>query len=100
MTTHKSYPELIADLDRINAEIAAAQTAERSAAIEQIKTLMAEFGISADELTARRARKKHRTSVAKYRDPISGVTWSGRGREPSWIVGKDRADFVIQPSLV
>lgn len=31
---------------------------------------------------------------AKYRDPASGKTWSGMGRAPFWIVGKDRARFV------
>jgi DNA-binding protein H-NS len=26
----------------------------------------------------------------------SGATWSGMGREPSWITGKDRAAFVVK----
>ncbi|MFM0319989.1 H-NS family nucleoid-associated regulatory protein [Paraburkholderia nemoris] len=33
---------------------------------------------------------------AKYRDPKSGATWSGRGPAPAWLSGaKDRAKFVI-----
>jgi len=33
---------------------------------------------------------------AKYRDPKSGATWSGRGPAPAWLVGaKDRAKFLI-----
>src|SRR6202008_141481 len=37
--------------------------------------------------------------AAKYRDPISGATWSGRGRAPAWLEGfKDRAAFLIDSS--
>lgn len=32
---------------------------------------------------------------AMYRDPLSGATWSGRGRAPAWI-GSDRARFLIE----
>ncbi|SIT47771.1 Histone family protein nucleoid-structuring protein H-NS [Paraburkholderia piptadeniae] len=34
--------------------------------------------------------------AAKYRDPKSGATWSGRGRAPAWLAGaKDRSKFLI-----
>ena len=32
---------------------------------------------------------------AKYRDPASGATWTGRGKPPGWIRGKDREGFLI-----
>ena len=33
---------------------------------------------------------------AKYRDPKSGATWSGRGPAPAWLAGaKDRRKFLI-----
>jgi DNA-binding protein H-NS len=33
---------------------------------------------------------------AKYRDPKSGATWSGRGSAPAWLAGaKDRSKFLI-----
>ncbi|OAJ60782.1 hypothetical protein A6V36_03050 [Paraburkholderia ginsengiterrae] len=33
---------------------------------------------------------------AKYRDPKSGATWSGRGPAPAWLAGaKDRSKFLI-----
>ena len=31
----------------------------------------------------------------KYRDPATGATWTGRGREPKWIEGKDRAGYLV-----
>ncbi|WP_373785874.1 H-NS family nucleoid-associated regulatory protein, partial [Delftia acidovorans] len=33
--------------------------------------------------------------VAKYRDPASGATWTGRGKPPRWIEGKDRKALEI-----
>jgi DNA-binding protein H-NS len=31
----------------------------------------------------------------KYRDPVSGATWTGRGITPKWIIDKNREDFLI-----
>jgi len=31
----------------------------------------------------------------KYRNPATGQTWTGRGKAPKWIDGKDRAKFLI-----
>jgi DNA-binding protein H-NS len=33
--------------------------------------------------------------AAKFRNPETGATWSGRGREPNWLKGKNRDDFKI-----
>jgi DNA-binding protein H-NS len=48
------------------------------------------------------AKVKVKTSIkkasvpAKYRDPASGVTWSGRGSAPAWIRdAEDRSPFLI-----
>ena len=45
----------------------------------------------------RKVRRRNGDKVAaKFRDPETGKTWSGRGREPTWIKGKDREEFKIQ----
>ena len=31
----------------------------------------------------------------KYRDHISGETWSGRGKEPSWLIKQDISKFRV-----
>src|SRR4029453_6995236 len=37
--------------------------------------------------------------VAKYRDPETGKTWTGRGKPPNWIAAaKDRTPFLIDES--
>jgi DNA-binding protein H-NS len=50
--------------------------------------------------TAASSKSTLQTGVAKYRDPKSGKTWTGRGKPPLWIVGvKDRTPFLIDPGM-
>jgi len=48
-----------------------------------------------------RAPKKDKSEVtkakvvAKYRDPVSGKEWSGRGLAPRWLQGRDKNAFLI-----
>ncbi|WP_425428790.1 H-NS family nucleoid-associated regulatory protein [Caballeronia novacaledonica] len=56
---------------------------------------MREYGISLNELMGRKPGAQPDEPSAKYRDPVSGLTWSGRGRTPGWIAGKDRNEFLI-----
>jgi DNA-binding protein H-NS len=44
---------------------------------------------------AKAASKPASKVAAKYRDPATGQTWTGRGKAPKWIDGKDRNQFVI-----
>ncbi|MFP3558570.1 H-NS family nucleoid-associated regulatory protein [Paraburkholderia sp. SIMBA_049] len=58
----------------------------------------ASAGISVPvRVAAKRAGNYARgTQPAKYRDPITGATWSGRGRAPAWLAGaKDLSSFLI-----
>ncbi|MGA9918554.1 MAG: H-NS histone family protein [Paraburkholderia sp.] len=34
----------------------------------------------------------------KYQDPVTGATWSGRGRAPSWIRNRSYNDFLVKQS--
>ena len=55
---------------------------ERSALLDAAKS-----GGLASTRTPKRASKRKGVKVApKYRCPISGVTWTGRGRAPAWVV--------------
>ncbi|MBK3786995.1 H-NS histone family protein [Paraburkholderia aspalathi] len=98
-----SYLQLLAQRAQLDADIAAARAAERRAAIEQIRNQMTEYGITAAELDERRGRHRVPASqlAPRYRDPVSGATWSGRGRPPRWLAGRDRQAYRIDalPSL-
>jgi DNA-binding protein H-NS len=46
---------------------------------------------------SRKVAAAKNVGVAKYRDPASGKTWTGRGKPPLWIAGvEDREPFLIK----
>jgi DNA-binding protein H-NS len=70
-------------------------------AIAKVKTLVAEFGLTPEDIFGKGNRTAKSTGASKnpvapkYRDPLTGQTWTGRGKAPKWIDGKDRAHFAI-----
>lgn len=94
-----TYQELIAQRTALEEQIKAARAAEVAGVVAQIKDLMALYGLTASDISSAsgsRAQPRKTGSVApKYRDPSTGQTWTGRGKAPKWIEGKDREQFLI-----
>ncbi|CAN0640346.1 H-NS family nucleoid-associated regulatory protein [Burkholderia cepacia] len=93
-----TYHELLEKRAALEAEINAAKESARESALKEVRQLVSEFNISAREVYGARATRRRGRAEAKYRHPETGATWSGRGRPPAWIEGKDRARFEIQQS--
>jgi DNA-binding protein H-NS len=95
-----SYKQLTAQLEKLHKEVEAAREKEVAQAIADIKQKIAEYDLTAEELgfttQSKPARKTAAGSVAKYRNPKTGETWSGRGRSPGWLAGKNRERFLIE----
>ena len=93
--------ELIKQREALDAQIAQTRQTELADAIGKVKALVAEHGLTAEDVfgSAKRGPKASgatKNPVApKYRDAATGQTWTGRGKAPKWIDGKDRAQFVI-----
>ena len=94
MTT---YQELLKQREALDAQIAEVRKGELANAVSQARQLVQEFGLTAQDIFGgtRQSKVKGTTVAAKYRDPSTGATWSGRGKPPLWIAGKDRAQFAI-----
>ncbi|KVM62620.1 histone [Burkholderia gladioli] len=92
---NKTYPELLAECTELEAKLARARASVRDEALCTIRKLMIDFGIDADELTGTPGVKRPGSRAPKYWDPESGRTWTGRGRVPAWIAGKDRSTFEL-----
>ncbi|MFM0341112.1 H-NS histone family protein [Paraburkholderia fungorum] len=92
-----SYKQLTAQLEKLHKEVALAREKEVAQAIADIKQKVAEYDLTAEELgfTSKPTTARKTASVAKYRNPKTGETWSGRGRSPSWLAGKNRDRFLI-----
>ena len=94
--------ELLAQKAALEKQIAQTQRDERQSAIAQVKSLMAEYGLVASDLSTRGPKKGSTgTKVApKYRNKATGETWSGRGLQPRWLkaamsTGKKLTDFAV-----
>jgi len=96
MTTYQEYKAKIAELETL------AETArknELAAAKEQIASIMRNYNLSPSDLGASAKVKVVKTRApvpTKYRDDATGQTWTGRGRAPKWLEGKDKAQFLIK----
>ena len=89
----ETHRELQAQLDELNKRIQAARQEEAAAALEQIRELIVLFGFSPDEVFGRPSRKPKAARSPKFRDPVSGRTWSGRGPRPQWLKGDDAEQY-------
>jgi DNA-binding protein H-NS len=78
--------ELHARIAELQEEVKRVQSAARVEGIQKIRALMAEYGISVDDLGAQSAKRGKTGKVAaKYRHRSTGESWSGRGLKPKWL---------------
>ncbi|MBI2733087.1 MAG: H-NS histone family protein [Aquabacterium sp.] len=94
-----------ADLEK---QLQDARRAERVGVIAQIKSLLAEHGLTVADLGLKPGKPAATGSNAsagrkvapKYRNAQTGETWTGRGLQPKWVQaaiasGKKLEDFAI-----
>lgn len=101
------------EMDKLQKQIEQLEQRNRKPAIASILRTMREFDITPEEITQAFAKGKPgraaspRTATKrapvppKYRHPDSGMTWTGRGRTPIWLVneekaGRTREEFLIE----
>lgn len=99
-----TYKQLLAEKEALEAKLNEARQTEVADVIERIRTLMTDYGLSADDIAQKRrrgrpagvaSRKSAGTLPPKYMDPKTGKTWSGRGRAPAWL-GKRPERFLVE----
>lgn len=96
MTTYNDYQKQIAELQRLAED---ARKNEITSAKEKIFAIMREHGLTLADLGPAHkasAAKPHKAVAVKYRDDATGQTWTGRGRVPNWLSGKDKNDYLIK----
>jgi len=97
-----SLSELLARKDALERQIRSAQSTAKATAIAQVRELMSRHGLTTSDI-AQKSMSKLGTGkkvAAKYRDPVLGATWTGRGLKPKWLTaalaaGKSLEDFAI-----
>jgi DNA-binding protein H-NS len=122
----KTYRAMLAEIERLQRKAETLRRTELKGVIKHIRELIAQHGLSGADLgldgaksaaaprqfrdlmaalpaRGRKAGKAGKAAtaslakgVARYRDPATGKTWTGRGKPPNWIAGaKDRTAFEI-----
>ena len=96
---NNSYKDLLKQRELLEQQINEARHREISDALAKIQSIIVEFSLTQqDVFPVGRSRSAAKGSkvAAKYRDPATGATWTGRGKAPRWIQDKDRAQFEIK----
>lgn len=98
MTMTSTYQNLLARKAELEAQIAAAQAERKAEGIAQARAMIQEHGLTAADVSPAPGKAKGSVGAPKYRDPATGATWTGRGKPPNWINGKDRAPYQVSPA--
>jgi len=96
--TMPSYQELLAQREQLDKQIKEAVQREKADGIAKAKVIIEQYGLNASDLFSRKAASSRGPSgkvAPKYRDPSTGETWTGRGKAPKWIEGKNRSLYAI-----
>ncbi|QXW20180.1 H-NS histone family protein (plasmid) [Comamonas aquatica] len=98
-----SYKELLAQRAQLDEQIAAQRKEELADAIQKVRSIVAEYDLTADDVfsSTRGAKKSTAGSkvAPKFRNPETGATWTGRGKPPLWIAAatdEERKRFLIE----
>jgi len=99
----KTLKELLSQIESLQNQVAEVRQHEVAEAIAKVRSIIDEYQLSPKDIfpqsrgaKASAPRKSGGKVAAKYRDPISGKTWSGRGLAPKWLAGKNKEDFLIK----
>ena len=98
----RSYVTVLAQIAKLQEEAAALRAEEINTVLAQVREKIAQYGLTSEDVFGRkRAPRKptasaSKSAAAKYQDPKTGATWSGKGRAPAWISKvKNRDRFLI-----
>lgn len=89
-----SLQELVAQKEALEQQIAQIKRDERADALRNARSLVDIYELTIEELFGKQ-KSTGKGAAIKYRNSETGETWSGRGRAPRWLDGKNRQDFAV-----
>ena len=102
-----SLQDLLAQRAEIEKKIIDVQREERADAIGKVRALLAEFGLTAADISGKAstvrasgAAKPTGKVAIKYRNAGTGETWTGRGLQPKWLKAAMASGAKIEDFLV
>jgi DNA-binding protein H-NS len=102
MTTYK---ELLQQREALERQIKEAHANENAEAIAKVQALIADFDLKPEDVFPTKKTRGSKSATgnvgtknkvaAKYKNPETGDTWTGRGKPPRWIADQERSKFLI-----
>ncbi len=92
-----TYQELLAQKEALEKQILEAKAREKAEGIAKAKAIIEQYNLSASDIFNRKGPAGSRGGkvAAKYRNPNTGETWTGRGKTPKWNERQDRSRITI-----
>lgn len=94
--------QIQAQITELQAQLVETRKVEVREAVAKVHALIKEHGLSAEDVFPRGIGKFLKAegvpAVVKYRHPETNETWTGRGRLPKWLLGKNRDEFLVNES--
>ena len=97
--------QLEKQIQKLQRKMRTLHTRQRRPVINSIIKSMQEYGITPEEITQAFERRQKRgattsSTPARFQNPETGETWTGRGKQPRWLVaelekGAKLEDFLI-----
>lgn len=87
-----SLEDLLKQREELELKIKSTRQLERNNAIQEIKRLVELHGLDPYDIFTDISLRVE----AKYINPATGEKWSGRGKTPKWLEGKNRSEFEIK----
>lgn len=96
-----SLESLLQKQKELSVQISTLRVQQKKEGLAEITALVEKYQLTPAEVAS--ALRKHSTTPKKrgtvppkYRDPTTNATWTGRGKAPIWIAGKNRDAFLIR----
>jgi DNA-binding protein H-NS len=94
-----TYAELKKQIAELEQAAHVARKAETVEAIWKIQTIMMDYGLTVADIDNKGKTKSLKSKVTvpvQFRNPETNQTWTGRGRVPRWLDGKDREQYRVK----
>lgn len=93
-----AYQEIQKQIAELQAKAEEARRSEVAAARAQIEAIMSEYGLTLADIAggAKQPKAARKAVEIKYKDEATGDSWTGRGRAPKWLEGKDKNQYLVR----
>jgi len=102
-TQERTYEEILEEIEALKEKAEIIRQNEIAAVIEDVRAKIKAYSLTARDLglsVSDAGRSQRAAVIARYRDPVSGKTWTGRGVHPNWLKeyvaqGRTKDEFLI-----